>query len=713
MIIQSVTLENFQCYYDLKEFRFSPGLNIILGDNGEGKTKFFEGVEWLFNGDRYNLEPLVSKKKIKEEYNNDPFPVSVSMRVDLNDQKYIFQKSFLVESKQDGVKTSEFQIVCIHTNEKGEREKLNENKAIQLLDETFPPEIRRYSLFKGESELDIFKTGEEALSNLVKSFSDAKHYDKYCRYGKYLREKAEKAVDNDVKQSSKSKREFDEIEQLIVSKSNKLNSYKTILYKGTENLEKLKEDLQEADKHFDNAESLKAIKARIAHHKEKQSDIQRRIVTDFTTRLFDEKWLLIHFEDVQNEFNAKISAFDKNRRDEEERFNIEKGKAQLSKEILEKVTPLPVGVPSVSHMKEMLAEEYCKVCNRKAEKGSEPYLYMEKRLKEFADSQKPNLIKPEQKLYKFNYLAKLWSMSDASSKQLIKIRSINQEIKDTFDFNARLKTNLSDIEDKLEKEERDFQKIIAKSNAEEDLISIYNKVREWRSQEKHIERNNDDTNRSITSLESEIKNLKVRKESIGFKDAKGFLVETQSILRDIEKIFLDVRENKYDEFLQKIEQKSNEIFSSINVDDFTGEIRLVKEMKGERERIRVDLLENENIYLNPNQSLQTTKHMAVLFAISEIASELSSYGSGQYPMIFDAPTSSFGMKKTMDFLNLVNSTDKQRIIATYEFVGRNANGDQIIEEEFSEVKRSKAFWLKRETFDKNDLSTINTTITPI
>jgi DNA repair exonuclease SbcCD ATPase subunit len=35
MIIKKIILENFQCYYDIKEFDLKPGLNIILGDNGD------------------------------------------------------------------------------------------------------------------------------------------------------------------------------------------------------------------------------------------------------------------------------------------------------------------------------------------------------------------------------------------------------------------------------------------------------------------------------------------------------------------------------------------------------------------------------------------------------------------------------------------------------------------------------------------------------
>ena len=49
MIIREVTIENYLCYYGPKKFNLADGLNIILGENGEGKTKFFEAIEWLFD----------------------------------------------------------------------------------------------------------------------------------------------------------------------------------------------------------------------------------------------------------------------------------------------------------------------------------------------------------------------------------------------------------------------------------------------------------------------------------------------------------------------------------------------------------------------------------------------------------------------------------------------------------------------------------------
>ena len=710
MKIESITLENFQCYYDLNQFIFERGLNIILGDNGEGKTKFYEAMHWLFNGDRFNLESLISKKKLKENYNGDKFIVSVSMTVTVDNLQQKLKKSFIVESGTSELKTESFEFIGISENDIGEREKMDGDK---LLDYIFPPQIRRYSMFKGEAELDIFKSGEQALSNLVKSFSNASHYDEFCKYGEYLRNEAEKAVNKDVKLSTKSKRQFQLLESAIDKKKKELSSREEQFKIKDTNLIKLKEDLKEADKYFNNAKHLKTLKERIKRINESISKTQSRIVSDYTTRIFDDKWILMFFEKIQKEFNEKIKNEDLLRRKEEKKFNMEQGAKELSDKILNKITPLPLGVPSVSHMEEMLKEKICKVCNRSAEAGSEAYTYMEKRLEEFKESIKPKKEKQREVLFKKNYTQKLFSLSDNYTKRLIDIRKIESNLKDIFEFNERKNKELKELEKSLEKEEREIQKIIAKSKGESELVNIYENVKAWNKQELDIEKSKVRLESEINNLKRELKELVSEKEGIDSKEAKRFLIDTRDILRDIETIFQDTRELKYDEFIDLINFKSNEIFSTINVDDFTGKINLKKYSDSRGEQIKVELLTTDGEYENPNQSLETTMHMSILFAISEIASEISSEGAGNYPMIFDAPTSSFGLKKTMDFLNLVHSTDKQRIILTYEFVGRDDNGNQVIEEEFNSVKRSKAFWLRRDSFVKEDLSTINTNVTTL
>ena len=98
-----------------------------------------------------------------------------------------------------------------------------------------------------------------------------------------------------------------------------------------------------------------------------------------------------------------------------------------------------------------------------------------------------------------------------------------------------------------------------------------------------------------------------------------------------------------------------------------------------------------------------------LFAISELATETK---EENFPMIFDAPTSSFGENKTAQFLNLIFETDNQKILLIKDFLHTDkASKTLSIKNEFESVRRDKAFWVKLERpFDPNNLKTINSQV---
>ncbi len=54
MIIQSITLTNFQCYFGENNFEFSEGLNVIIGDNGFGKSKLYDAFYWVLYDEAFN-----------------------------------------------------------------------------------------------------------------------------------------------------------------------------------------------------------------------------------------------------------------------------------------------------------------------------------------------------------------------------------------------------------------------------------------------------------------------------------------------------------------------------------------------------------------------------------------------------------------------------------------------------------------------------------
>ena len=50
MIFKTLYIKNFRSYYGDNKFDFrNNGLTLIVGGNGDGKTTFFEALQWLCN----------------------------------------------------------------------------------------------------------------------------------------------------------------------------------------------------------------------------------------------------------------------------------------------------------------------------------------------------------------------------------------------------------------------------------------------------------------------------------------------------------------------------------------------------------------------------------------------------------------------------------------------------------------------------------------
>lgn len=149
----------------------------------KGKQNSFEAVDWLFNGENRGLNILVSAKKLDETGIGESFRVRVSMTVEQYGEKNIITKSFLArKEKANECSTSSFMIEGTSENSLGERTQVDGQT---LLDRIFPFQIRKYSMFKGEAELNIFES-DSALANLINLFSEAKHYDKYSEKGAFF-----------------------------------------------------------------------------------------------------------------------------------------------------------------------------------------------------------------------------------------------------------------------------------------------------------------------------------------------------------------------------------------------------------------------------------------------------------------------------------------------------------------------------------------------
>ena len=93
MIIKKIEIQNFRSYYKDNKFDFIDGLNLIIGSNGDGKTTFYEALEWLFRTDGANKmdTKYISKKRAEELFPNDSDDVHVAMTYEHNGRTKILE----------------------------------------------------------------------------------------------------------------------------------------------------------------------------------------------------------------------------------------------------------------------------------------------------------------------------------------------------------------------------------------------------------------------------------------------------------------------------------------------------------------------------------------------------------------------------------------------------------------------------------------------
>ncbi|PIX07194.1 MAG: hypothetical protein COZ76_04805, partial [Flavobacteriales bacterium CG_4_8_14_3_um_filter_35_10] len=141
------------------------------------------------------------------------------------------------------------------------------------------------------------------------------------------------------------------------------------------------------------------------------------------------------------------------------------------------------------------------------------------------------------------------------------------------------------------------------------------------------------------------------------------------------------------------------------VDGFYGIIRIIKTPDGSARIALQD--KNDTLISSPNQALKTTMFMSVLFAVSDLTALKR---ENDYPLLFDAPTSSFSPQKESDFFNIISDINKQCIIFTKSFLTESG----VLDNKKIEALNCTIYRIeKQRPFNNLDISTIQTKLTLI
>lgn len=708
MIISKIEIQNFRSYYKENVFELVDGLNLIIGANGDGKTTFYEALEWLFRTDETKKMDVkyISKKRCEELFPGYSDNVHVSMYYEHDGKKKILEKSFKFTKSLDGeVSPSEPDFRLI---EGIGSERMVKNGT--SFDKDLSSDVRKYIMFKGEADLDIFQKSS-ALKMLVDTFSDVKDFEAYFAFMKYAVEKAQNARDvaqkSDRKNADKitvlKKKEQSEkgflsdIERQIERKSSEAFNFSTLL----KNIEQSKEASQ----------LLKAVNRRIENLQTKRDSTKARIHEDYTINLLDNMWILLGFESIANEYSAKVSEFDKKRRKLEQDYLISETANHVITNMQKDFVPLPVHIPGRKIMEEMLDEEVCKICGRPAKKHTEAWEFMYHRLEEYKASLKVETDVKIPPYYVQNFIGELQKRDTILNDSLGEITKKRHEIMEVIAFNNRLHNDVRKFDANIESEFEQKKRILAQSDGltEEQLLSNYENISKWTNQERDAE---DAIKRLKEQREKHRAALEEAQTELT-KIAKGttaaLYANTYDVISHISKAFQEAKDTNKSNLLHTIEDEANDFLDKLNIDDFKGTIRIKEKGKDEAEAV---LINNDNTRIfNPNTALRTTYLMSVLFAIGKIASKKK---ENPYPLIFDAPTSSFTGKKESEFFNVIGLLDKQVIIVTKSFLKDKGNGELIIDNEKVSSLKGRIYRIeKMKPFDDRKLGTIQTVVTKI
>ena len=738
MIISKLIIENFRSYYGEKVFEFKHGLNLIIGSNGDGKTTFYDALEFVLNErlavTTTELKSCVSEKMYAKLALGEKGIVKVLLEMLNNsNQKRYIEHSFEVTKDDKGeMLIQNVEHVGYSHSNVGTRKNVPVHNLLEG-EALFPALIKKYSLFKGERSLNIFED-TETLQNLINLFSDIKDMKPYILFGEYGESTSGTAVSNAQKKNKQTGEKAANLQKERKSYESKLTEYQSRLKKLQNSYSDVNHQIESIESDLDTIELVHNIQESI---KQLESEInleKAKLNENYTFSLLDELWILDGMQNTLEDFANKMNklseqkqiliSLDRNKKlCEKARIEAEK---QTIAEMKAKLTQLPWYIPDIKTMQSMLEKETCLVCGTKAVKGSDAYNHIANHLQEALDhiasqQHKVSEQEPEEKpLFSERNIEQIHQLSIQLYQYGKNINEIHYEIEKVKTRNKEIKEKILEKHSQIDDAQTKMAKLLAESNSGKDINDIatnWGNIKHWFNEKESKSVEIDWlTNKTIPQIKENIKkNIEEYKKYAVSSTAKEFL-KINNFFRLLKNALGNTEERNLEEFMERLAEVANKFLGMMNVDDFTGIIQIYRDIRDNS--IKVQLIDKTGKTIdNPNTSLYTTVHLSVLFAISELTKDNF---DNEYPIILDAPTSSFDEGKDKTFYQVINEKlNKQCIIVTKSYLLKDTEEDKFIIdqkgiEKLLDIKQIPVYRIEKLAgFNKQDLSTIETVVRPI
>lgn len=735
MILKKLIIENFRSYYGRKEFVFGSKLNLILGSNGDGKSTLFEALNWVLTYRATDVDvlpdikSLVSAKLFTNLPVNKPEPVRVTLFVNLasgHARKIV--REFYVEKREDGSMFvsqhthKAYQIVSGFDKERILTDVLEKEGA-------FPAKIKKFSILQGEERLNIFED-PTVLAELINMYSEIKDLAPYKELAEYVIDKAEVAKKNsqDKKATStqSAKNLLAEIQSLQREETRLTNS----LTEKRETLRDTSKKIQDIAGDYETIKLIREKKDEILRMESMAKSAESDLDIDYTTRLLDELWILDGISPFVNEYAEKMQAYETQIQALREEHNRKIAEAYAQRKTLKEakdklkasIESMPGFMPELESMKLMLQQHRCKYCGTEAPEGSAAYNHIKQLFESYQNKLEESLEEIEDKIPVVPSLDLGGNVKQLAEDSRALLRSI-----ETTDYSAKIFNAIHkniEVQEKIRKAyarigqlNEEVVRELSNSSTGKDLLTYvedWSEVTKWHEDHGRAEVSIANLSAKLPEVRRELKEKQDKYDKLGSNDKNRQFMDVYKVARLFNNCLKSLEDRTYNNFLIDISDRANEYMRKITVDDFRGVIKM--EPSNDRKRrgsVDVLLRDNHNTLItNPNKSLLTTKCISVILALAEYNQEKQN-GNG-YPLILDAPTSSFDSGKDKTFYKSLSSLSSQCIIFTKSFLYKNNDekGEYLVDLDGLDGIDCPVYRIKKnsEGFDQQDLSTIETVI---
>lgn len=667
-------MSNFFNYYGEYEdniYEFNSGLNVIVADNGAGKTKLFSAFCWILKDEVINSDAtgdknisvdnykayMISDKAKHETLTNNEVKCGVRINFSEGQYEYEIEKYFWAKRINDSSPTNPENWFCHSIETKISKKDLvlldftllnsDADEVKKVTDKILRREFLQYALIKGE-EVDkiIDFENSDSLKSAIKTITNASKIDNLITLTKTLDNKSDKdltaakrANTNNLNEFNAKVKERDDCKTKLDRKKLELERYGEELTKAKKERDRLLNLLATAQKR----EQIRSDQRHIEINLENIDKEHAEFLNNLNDRFFDNQhvWLFyntVHYEKGFHSLRDKYLDYQKEKQ----------VLRDFNNNLQDFLTKLPEGSPDSYSLRKMLEEENCFVCGREAERDTQPWKHIESVLQKH--------IQKEPQASKQNFSKFFDELMQSSSAYYNQINSIASDLNS---FRARDKY-FREEKLRLRKSSEDMvNDLIGLGGNETDEDKFI--VTAFGQAERRIEKNEasiKDCENEIDVIKNKIQALQEQVDNLTEGSTTHTYIERKNILGDILKISEDTKKKMYAKILKNLENKSNEYYHALTLSN-TGDGGNIKISSTSAENYSVEIRDDQdNKMYGLSEGFQRMKKLAVIMAIIAI----SDRGLLDYPLIADAPLSSFGKGFIQGFFEHVPDVFNQTII---------------------------------------------------